>query len=190
MNSLVVCGGKSSRMGKDKSMIIYHELPQRFHLQKLLKIITKKVYFSINESQIHESRSEDIIDDPEFSEIGPMAALLTYFKRFPDKDVLIVGCDYPLLTLEEIKNFIHITKRNRLASAFYNQNGFYEPLLAWYSSECATPLMAQFMERNFSLQSFLINNDAEKYLPVNIHNMTSADTPFEAQRLSQRIIKL
>ncbi len=191
MYGLVVCGGKSTRMGMDKSMICYHSLPQWLHLKNMLLGFSKKVFISINETQKngYQIDKDYIIDDPEFLCMGPMAAILTFFKLFPHQELLVIGCDYPLITISEIENFIGSTKRNGLASAFYNQSGFYEPLIAWYSPKCLADLKERFLKGNFSLQSFLKENNAEPYYPLNKMTMFSADTPADSKIINQIITK-
>ncbi|NNE77041.1 MAG: NTP transferase domain-containing protein, partial [Pricia sp.] len=44
---LVLAGGKSSRMGKDKGLIPYHGMPQREYLYHLLGRVCDKTFLSI-----------------------------------------------------------------------------------------------------------------------------------------------
>ena len=48
---LVLCGGKSTRMGTDKSMLQYHSKPQRYYVYDLLFPLCEKVFISCNEQQ-------------------------------------------------------------------------------------------------------------------------------------------
>jgi hypothetical protein len=68
---LVVCGGNSSRMGSDKSMLIYYEKPQRYHVYQMLQPFCEKVFISCNEKQATaiEDGYNILADDPSFKNI-------------------------------------------------------------------------------------------------------------------------
>lgn len=179
---LVVCGGQSQRMGKDKAFLTYHQKPQCFYLADLLKdeaFFCRQVHISCNELQ--KSAIPDdynpVPDLPEYQGNGPIASLLTAFEIFPGKDFLVVGCDYPLLTKTELHSFLSTIRRDRIAATFYNNENKYEPLIGWYASDCAALLKQFYMDGNRSLQHFLRLNGAEQYLPANKETIISADTP-------------
>ncbi len=174
---LVLCGGKSSRMGTDKSLLQYHNKPQRYYVYDLLSSLCQKVFVSCNSQQtktIMEGYSF-IEDEMLFGDIGPMGALLTAFTKFPETNMLLIGCDYPLLTTGELQRFSTFCKGN--AIAFYNvENEIYEPILAWYPVKCFQKLQEMFLAKECSLQHFLTQCSAAKYLPENENCIKSIDT--------------
>jgi len=174
---LVVCGGQSSRMGTDKSMLQYYDKPQRYHVYDMLLPFCEKVFISCNAAQA-KSITEDynfIKDDPLYSDIGPMVALLTAFTQCPGKNLLLIGCDYPFLTAGELELFSTHCKDTPVA--FYNEaDDVYEPMLAWYPYSYFDKLKIMFTEKQFSLQYFLKDSNATKYLPVNTDTIKSIDT--------------
>lgn len=177
---LVVCGGKSSRMGIDKSLIDYHGKPQHYHVFEMLENICEKVFISCNSSQLKgiELKYLTLPDLPEYDNIGPMAALLTAFTAYPDQNFLLIGCDYPFINEQEIMNFLLTTQKNYVAAAFYNkEHSVYEPLLAWYSHQSKIEIQRMFENKQFSLQHFLKKSEAEQYAPVRLESIKSIDTP-------------
>ena len=179
---LVVCGGNSSRMGCDKSMLTYYKKPQRYHLYEMLEKICEKVFISCNAMQAKEIGNEYSVltDFSGYQNTGPVAALLTAFKEFPLNDFLIVGCDYPFISENDLKEFLVSLKENKPAAAFYNTEvKLYEPLLAWYSSGSSALLTQMFQKHQYSLQHFLKTVDAEKFYPVNSNVLQSVDTTEE-----------
>ncbi len=176
--ALVVCGGQSSRMGTDKSMLRYYEKPQRYHVYDMAAAFCKEVYISCNTVQAKtiEDGYNSITDDKKFTDIGPMAALLTGADLFPEKNILIIGCDYPLLRIEDIMGFSEKCGGSKPV-AFYNKNaGFFEPLLAWYPHLLFGKLSSSYEKQQYSLQHFLKENNAVKFYPTNIQSMISVDT--------------
>ena len=73
---LVLSGGKSTRMGRDKGLIAYHGIPQRDHLYQLLENSCDKTFMSIRKEQEAEISSEfnTIVDEDVFK--GPFKTCL------------------------------------------------------------------------------------------------------------------
>ncbi|WP_149239913.1 molybdenum cofactor guanylyltransferase [Dyadobacter sp. 32] len=189
---LVLCGGMSERMGTEKGLLVYHDRPQQYHVYKMLDPICERVYICCNKNQ-----SENILpgyeimeDKSEYENIGPMAALLTAYSLYPEKDFLVIGCDYPFLGMETLELFMKAIPKKQVASAFYNSEQRYEPLLAWYSSQCASLLQGCFRRGEYALQQFLRSQHAEKYTPNNPATMTSIDTFEQFQQARLLIEKL
>ena len=65
VDGLVLIGGRSTRMGQDKSQLVYHEKPQREYLTDLLRPYCDTVYWSMNAKQTSEltSASPPVIVD-------------------------------------------------------------------------------------------------------------------------------
>ncbi|MCF2504409.1 molybdenum cofactor guanylyltransferase [Dyadobacter sp. CY107] len=175
---LAVCGGKSSRMGSDKSQLHYFGIPQADRVLNILSPICDDVFLSCNSMQSAVFKNHKILADlPEYEDIGPMAALLSAFKTYPNADFLIAGCDYPYITTEVFQDFLSSVPKQSVAAAFYNADGKYEPFLAWYAKEAAPLLFDRFKNNHYSLQHFLREVNAEKYIPKSEKVMLSVDTP-------------
>jgi molybdopterin-guanine dinucleotide biosynthesis protein A len=175
---LVLCGGQSSRMGIDKSLICYHGKPHRYHLFDLLNKLFDRTFLSCRPSQTNLSDGYPTLADlPLYESKGPMAGLLTAFSHFPNGNFLVLGCDYPFLTEKELTAFCKSIHWDSIATAFYNEEyGVYEPLLAWYSNRACKHLGDTFRNGQYSLQQFLKTNAAQKYKPGDQSTMISVDT--------------
>ncbi|WP_026628219.1 molybdenum cofactor guanylyltransferase [Dyadobacter alkalitolerans] len=175
---LAVCGGKSLRMGTDKSQLQYFGIPQADRVVNLLSPLCDEVFLSCNRTQsaIFENK-KTLADLPEYEDIGPMAALLSAFKTYPNTDFLIAGCDYPFLTANALSHFLSSIQKGAIAAAFYNSEEKYEPLLAWYAQDAAPLLLERFERGQHSLQHFLREINAEKYIPISEKVMLSVDSP-------------
>ncbi len=188
--ALVLCGGQSSRMGTDKSMLVYYDKPQRYHVYEMLQDFCDHVYISCRHSQVQsiEPGYHCLADDHRYHDTGPMAALLTAFEKFPSKDVLLVGCDYPFLTWEELQHFFGFLPAAGPV-AFYNEDtGISEPLLAWYPHAYFEALRNYQLPGHYSLKQFLQETGAMQYLPEDKKCMWSVDTmeDFDKAKLAMR----
>ena len=185
---LVVCGGASSRMGRDKSMLQYFEKPQRYYVYKMLIPFCEEVYISCNPLQIKtiDTGYNLLADEECYNNTGPMAALLSAFTHFPQKNILFIGCDYPYLTGLELINFSKLCKNEPVA--FFNKKEMlYEPLLAWYPASAAELLNKMWQASRFSLQHFLKEANAVKYYPAAEDSIVSVDTYADYLEAMQKI---
>jgi molybdenum cofactor guanylyltransferase len=174
---IVLCGGQSTRMGTDKSMLQYYDKPQRYYVYDKLLPFCEKIFISCNAAQADkiEAPCNFIKDDEIYGNIGPMAALLTAFTQYPNKNILLIGCDYPFLKAEALETFSNQCKD--LPAAFYNkEEEIYDPMLAWYPFTSFAKLKTMFNGKQFSLQHFLTDNKAIKYLPFDVNSIKSIDT--------------
>ena len=187
---LVVCGGQSTRMGTDKSLLKYHDIAQRYYLYQMLEGFCDKVFISCNSQQavnINEFYNL-IIDKPPYVNIGPMAALLSANLMYPDASFLVLGCDYPFLTLDDVKNLIQNRDNQTEALCFYNsETQFEEPLLAIYENRCLLKLQDYFKDGNYSLRHFLKTISSKKIIPESLASLTSVDT---IEQYTESLLKL
>lgn len=178
---LVVCGGNSSRMGSDKSLLVYHEIPQRYHVYEMLKPFCEKVLISCNANQESDIKQgyDFIIDESTYCQIGPMAALLTFLSKFPGKDFLLIGCDYPFLTREDIDSFLPYCSEEKTAAFYQDKHDLFEPLIAYYHHLDLKKLPGIHLEGQNSLQYFLKYVAAKKICSNNKKATLSVNTKSE-----------
>ncbi len=175
---LVVCGGNSSRMGTDKSMLTYHNKPQRYHLYEMLQPFCEKVFISCNAKQVNDMEQgyNFLPDLHAYTNIGPMAALLTTFEQYPINDLLVIGCDYPFLTGNDLYSFLSCCN-GETSAAFYNESeDIYEPLIAYYHYNAVKRLEEMYLKSQYSLQQFLKNEHATKFYPGNKKSIIGINT--------------
>ncbi|HNG90500.1 MAG TPA: NTP transferase domain-containing protein, partial [Saprospiraceae bacterium] len=93
---LVLAGGRSLRMGRDKGSIPWHGRPQWAHVADLLQPLCQEVMISCRPEQAADFAPYPTLPDT-FAELGPYGALLSAFRRRPDAAWLVTACDLPLL---------------------------------------------------------------------------------------------
>ena len=186
---IIACGGKSERMGVDKCFLNYHGLPQYHHLQKLLKPYFPEIYFSIRKEQLTAFSSvENIIPDLEqYAGHGPISGLLSCASTFPDHNILFIGCDYPLINVDDVLKLTTDFKNDN-SSAYFNE--FYEPLLALYKHQCFVLLRTEFTKGDFSLQKILAQMNPNKLQAEDKRRLKSIDTKEEFNKVMAEIHKI
>lgn len=174
---IVMCGGRSTRMGTDKSTLEYHHKPQRYHLYDLMGHHCKQVYISCNNEQAASVGSlyPCITDHPQHSNSGPLSGLLAATETLPGKHLMLTGCDYPFIQhqhLSALSDAFRLTQR----SVCYMSGDFEEPLLAIYSSDDLDQLKTYLQSGQQSLRHFLKQQQAEKLVPAHTAFLQSVDT--------------
>jgi molybdopterin-guanine dinucleotide biosynthesis protein A len=176
---LVVCGGKSNRMGEDKGLQQYYNEPQRYHVYEMLEELCDEVFISCNKEQLNQvnGKYKSIVDLPAYAGKGPVTGLLSAFEQYPGTDFLAIGCDYPFLKTEHLTEFANSIDKENIAAAFYNnKEKLYEPVLAWYSYSSKEILKDMFARKEYSLQYFLRSTKSGKFYPVDEKVIESVDT--------------
>jgi molybdopterin-guanine dinucleotide biosynthesis protein A len=104
---LVLAGGYSRRMGRDKGLLPIGNLPAREHTARLLESCCDRVFLSLRPDQpafpsAHEHATNAALTRPvipdQFPGEGPLGALHSAFAAFPGMDWFVLPCDLPNMT--------------------------------------------------------------------------------------------
>lgn len=149
---IVLAGGKSSRMGRDKSFLSLKS--QKFFLlesYKKLKFLCKNVRVSIREDQIEEYSkhidNEFLICDSIQDLEGPLQGIFSSFLPFRNdpniKSFLVLAVDLPYMRTKTLARLY--SKKEMIGSGvFYRAEEGIEPLCGLYSSDYLRFLFQDF----------------------------------------------
>lgn len=178
---LVLSGGKSSRMGKDKGLIPYHGVPQREYLYHLLNKVCERTFISLRKDQQDTlpSDMEIVLDEDNFK--GPYNGLLSAHSRFPEVAWLVLACDLPLMDLQSLQHLITSRNTNSVATAFAQKsNPLPEPLCAIWEPKGLENSLAYLKTGNGTCpRKFLINGEVELVFPNNPNVLLNANSEEE-----------
>lgn len=152
---LVLVGGRSTRMGKDKATLQYGEKPQAVASYELLARCCAKVFLSCRQGQ--EIGGLPAIHDT-VEGIGPMGGILSAFAAHPDKAWLVLACDLPFLTEATLRDLVARRDPSQLATAYRSaHDGLPEPLCAIYEPTIAGKLREFVAQEKVCPRKALIN---------------------------------
>ena len=159
IKGLVLAGGHSTRMGRDKGGIVVHEgLPQREYLFRELSQICAAVYTSCRTDQRLPPSLQPIADA--FNVGSPLNGILSAFKRFPDTAWLAVAVDMPNVNSDVFRLLASHRNPDKVATCFYNdETKLPEPLLTIWEPAAYPPLLSFVKAGNKSPRDFLSVND-------------------------------
>lgn len=178
LNGLVLCGGQSVRMGRDKALIVYHQQEQYAHVAEMLKPICNEVFVSCNAKQKNtiSKNYQTIEDSATFAQAGPMTGVLSAFERYPNVGLLVVGCDYPFLTKHDIQTLMDARESPfDIVCYQHPESKLDEPLIAIYEKQCAPLLVNYYRQGNTSLRHFIQQVNTKRLLPESIKRIQSID---------------
>lgn len=179
MNALILIGGKSSRMGTDKSLLDYHGKPQREYLFDLAKKYCSEVYFSC---RLEQQFSENTITDK--YKLGPIGGILSAFEHNKNTAWLVVACDMPLIDESSFEILINHKNSEKIATAFLNpETNAPDPLFTIYEPKAFQLLLQYVEEGNKSPKIFLQNNDTEIIISANLSFLTNVNTKEEFDQI-------
>ncbi|GEO20295.1 NTP transferase domain-containing protein [Cyclobacterium qasimii] len=160
LNGLVLIGGKSSRMNRDKSDLTYHEKSQKDHVSELLTTYCKAVYLSCNSDQDLNFDASQLTITDKLIGMGPMGGLISAFMENPDVAWLSVACDLPFLSHKTLDFLISNRNPSKLATCFLDSEGkFPEPLVTIWEPR-AYPVLFRYLSQGYSCpRKVLINSD-------------------------------
>ena len=160
LNGLVLAGGKSVRMGYDKSNVNWHGKEQKYFVADLLKNICDDVFISCRDEQQHEIAPGYKTIADTFIGLGPYGAILSVFREQPDAAWLVIACDLPLLDIQTLKYLNKNRNISSMATTFKSpHDGLPEPLITIWEPR-SYPMLLQFLSQGFSCpRKVLINNN-------------------------------
>lgn len=188
--ALILCGGKSTRMGKDKYEISYHGMPQWQYLYTLMQKLHLQVFVSCNAMQANsfDPSIATIIDNVHAK--GPAVGLLSAHQHLPHCSWIVVACDTPLINEKTIATLRQQRDTNYIATAYQNlHNHLPEPLIALWEKEGLHLLKEQATQGIFCPRKLLINHHT-KLIPPNFDmELSNANTSEDYETMIQWIKK-
>lgn len=132
---LLLSGGASRRMGRDKAALVYAGEPQLDRAWRLLQGLgVEPCLLSVRTDQTDEplrARYPQVVDAPGVA--GPMAGLLAAHRQAPTHAWLVLACDLPLLDLPVLETLVAARGADGSAVAYAAEgDGRPEPLCAIY----------------------------------------------------------
>ena len=96
---LVLAGGRSSRMKRDKAALAYHGRSQLAVAFERLAARVERCFVSVRPDQTDDPTRRDLpqIVDRE-AEIGPIAGIMAAQQSAPEAAWLVLACDLPFLS--------------------------------------------------------------------------------------------
>lgn len=154
VEAFVLAGGKSSRMGRDKGLVLFNG---RSMVSYVLKALSKtEIPFKIIAHDAGYEKFGPPVYPDLIEEKGPMGGLLTAFSNTQAKAVFLISCDIPLITFEAIKQLLDMAEKKRIIAA--TVEGRINPLFAIYPVTLTEEVKERIQEDNLKMTGFILEN--------------------------------
>jgi molybdopterin-guanine dinucleotide biosynthesis protein A len=152
ITGIILAGGKSSRMGTEKGLIIYKNKPFVEHIIEAMSPLVDNIII-ISNNKTYESFGfkcyEDLIKNT-----GPLAGIYTGLRYSKTNNNLIVSCDIPLIKTVVLQKLID--QKNDASEVIQLQSqGKNMPLIALYKKSCEVIFMEELHQNQKKVQKAL-----------------------------------
>jgi len=169
VTGIILSGGKSSRLGEEKGLALFHGKPLVTYAIGILKPVCGNLVISANNYQKEYAKYGFNVVEDQIRDIGPMGGLFSCLRRSKTRFNIVISCDTPFVNsglfeylLDHIKNFQAVVP--------VHNDGLIEPLCAVYATNVIWSLQQAIEKGNFKLMDFLNEINHKK---VDIHKNLS-----------------
>ena len=176
---LVLAGGRSRRMGRDKALLEHDGETQLGRAIRALEAVTERQFVSARADQAGDterSRYAQVID--RYDDLGPVAGILSAMDEYPDADWLVVACDLPNLGPETLAHLVANRAPGDPFTAYRSSHdGLPEPLCAIYAAG-SEAIVRGFVDEGLRCpRKMLIRSDATLLTQPDPRALDNVNTP-------------
>ena len=183
---LLLTGGRSRRMQRDKAVVEYAGQTQLSRAMTLLGSLVARTFISVRADQSNDPQraNYDQIADA-LPDLGPIGGIHAALHAHPDAAWLVLACDLPFLDAATLQQLIAERDPRRVATAFRSSHdGKPEPLCAIYEPASRALIDARIADGKQCPRDFLASADAALLTlrnPRALDNINTSDEYREAQ---------
>ncbi len=178
---LVLSGGHSKRMQRDKAALLIDGQHQLGRAVALLRHVCADVFVSVRPDQINDpmrSQYPQVID--QIQDVGPAAGILAAFALRPDHAWLIAAVDLPLLDAATLNQLVSERNPQLMATAFVSaHDGLPEPLCTIWEPASRAPLETFLSGGRSCPRKFLLNHPTQLIQLSSSNTLANVNTPEE-----------
>lgn len=140
MTGVVLCGGQSSRMGRDKGLMEMETSTWAQAAINKLAALQIPVKISVNQNQFEQyaklfPETELIADNASLALRGPLLGVLSSHLQMPGEDLFVLACDLPLMQAGLLQDLHQLYQQHPGHTAFvFTTDNEPEPLCGIYKA--------------------------------------------------------
>lgn len=157
---LILCGGRSKRMGRPKAFLPFANRTIIEHLIETVKDIFSETFLVANEPDGFSHLSVDVVKDI-LPYRGPLGGIFSGLLVAAHQHSFVIACDMPLVSKKLIRQMT--TKRHEADVVVLSHKGNIEPLLGIYAKSCIKPLEESLFSGKLTVADFLAGLKAKTF---------------------------
>lgn len=161
ITGIILSGGKSSRLGRDKSFIKFGDRTLIEITVSLMKSVFENVIISTNSPNEYLFLNCHLVKD-KYKNAGPLAGIYSALLNSKSEKNFIISCDVPLMTKQMIEYFIKYDSNKDIIIS--KASGYVQPLVGIYK-QSVLPIILKLLnqpvnqcneiKKNISLHSLI-----------------------------------
>ena len=178
-HGLLLAGGCSRRMGRDKSSIRYGGTTQPELTAELLRSRCAEIFLSLRKGQRNATGlgNLNVVHDRGES-AGPLVGILSAMTKYPEVAWLVIACDLPFLDGPSLDNLLAQRDPTKIATTYRSSHdGKPEPLCTIYEAHARLILDDFFANDIRCPRKILMETEPLLLDPVNPRALDNVNTP-------------
>jgi len=158
VGAIILAGGKSSRMGVDKGLMLLNQKPMVQHVIDTVKLIADELIIVANNEEYKQFGYEVIPD--EIENAGPLAGICAGLKQANYYYNFVLSCDVPFVT----KEMLSLLKQEVAGfdAAIFEKANHLHPLIGIYSKNCLPTFEAALNNKELKIKTVLHHVNVKK----------------------------
>lgn len=133
VSGVILAGGASRRMGRDKALLVWRGRPLIETLAGRLRLVADEIIIVANHVEQYTAFADRCVPDV-FTGVGALGGIHAGLQAAVHEWAFIVACDMPFLNPAVLASFLAATDGADLV--VLNAEGYLEPLHALYHKNC------------------------------------------------------
>jgi len=166
---IILCGGRSKRMGKDKGSLLLKGKPMILHVLDTISDIADEIILVLRDEKQVEGYKRllkenyghlDIVTDKK-KDRGPLIGILTGLSAIKSDYAQILPCDSPFISQEFVLNMFKAVETNKYdAIVPVWEDGHVEPLHSIYKKTVSDIILKLIEEGKMDVKSLIMDINA------------------------------
>ncbi len=167
MTALILCGGKSTRMGRPKAFLPYRGTLMITHIVDLVRQLFSEVLLVTNEPELYDGLQIDTVRDI-IPHRGPLGGILSGLMIASYNHSFVIACDMPFIDSKLITEMVKKGHKSDILVLMHDRG--IEPLIGIYSKSCITALEESLFSGKTSLSEFASGLNAQVLFCSDLQN--------------------
>lgn len=185
-NGYILAGGKSSRMGTDKGLLMLKDKKIVEHVIENLKPCVDRI-FIVSSNELYEQFNLPMVPDLMMGK-GPAVGIYSALEHSTVNQNFVISCDTPFIGADHIFRILMLAKDHEICIP--ELNGLWEPMVGVYSKSICEKWKQSMLNGEFKLQRLieqfdykLVNAKLDLEADENIFlNINSPDELLKAEK--------
>jgi molybdopterin-guanine dinucleotide biosynthesis protein A len=160
MTALILCGGKSTRMGRPKAFLPYRGTLMINYITEIVRSLFSEVLLVTNEPELFDDLDVDTVKDI-LPHRGPLGGILSGLLIASYEQSFVIACDMPLIDRKLINEMVKKGQNDDMLVLMHEQG--IEPLIGIYSKNCIRALEESLFADKTSLSDFASGLNAKMF---------------------------